>query len=110
MVPRSSTFKNYGLLQVNSCGIIDGSYCGDEDMWRMPVYATRDTVVNLNDRICQFRIMQNQPQVVFQEETVTVVALAVPENNNLRLNVHFTNKFVKMSKKWETYRRNAEKL
>lgn len=43
-------------------------------------------------------------------ETVTVVALAVPENNNLRLNVHFTNKFVKMSKKWETYRRNAEKL
>ena len=115
VVPRSSTFKNYGLLQVNSCGIIDGSYCGDEDMWRMPVYATRDTVVNLNDRICQFRIMQNQPQIVFQEvemlwETVTVVALAVPENNNLRLNVHFTNKFVKMSKKWETYRRNAEKL
>ena len=49
VVPRSSTFKNYGLLQVNSCGIIDGSYCGDEDMWRMPVYATRDTVVNLND-------------------------------------------------------------
>ena len=67
LVPRSSTFKNYGLLQVNSCGIIDGSYCGDEDMWRMPVYATRDTVVNLNDRICQFRIMQNQPQIVFQE-------------------------------------------
>lgn len=67
VVPRSSTFKNYGLLQVNSCGIIDGSYCGDEDMWRMPVYAIRDTVVNLNDRICQFRIMQNQPQIVFQE-------------------------------------------
>ena len=67
VVPRSSTFKNYGLLQVNSCGIIDGSYCGDEDMWRMPVYATRDRVVNLNDRICQFRIMQNQPQIVFQE-------------------------------------------
>ena len=67
VVPRSSTFKNYGLLQVNSCGIIDGSYCGDEDMWRMPVYATRDTVVNFNDRICQFRIIQNQPQIVFQE-------------------------------------------
>ena len=67
VVPRSSTFKNYGLLQVNSCGIIDGSYCGDEDMWPMPVYATRDTVVNFNDRICQFRIMQNQPQIVFQE-------------------------------------------
>ena len=69
VVPRSSTFKNYGLLQVNSCGIIDGSYCGDDDMWRMPVYATRDIVVNINDRICQFRIVENQPQIVFEEVT-----------------------------------------
>ena len=69
VVPRSSTFKNYGLLQVNSCGIIDGSYCGDGDMWRMPVYATRDIVVNINDRICQFRIVENQPQIVFEEVT-----------------------------------------
>ena len=45
IVPRSSTFKNYGILQTNSCGIVDGSYCGDEDMWRMPAYATRDTVI-----------------------------------------------------------------
>ena len=69
VVPRSSTFKNYGLLQVNSCGIIDGSYCGDDDMCRMPVYATRDIVVNINDRICQFRIVENQPQIVFEELT-----------------------------------------
>ena len=69
VVPRSSTFKNYGLLQVNSCGIIDGSYCGDDDMWRMPGYATRDIVVNINDRICQFRIVENQPQIVFEEVT-----------------------------------------
>ena len=69
VVPRSPTFKNYGLLQVNSCGIIDGSYCGDDDMWRMPVYATRDIVVNINDRICQFRIVENQPQIVFEEVT-----------------------------------------
>lgn len=67
VVPRSSTFKNYGILQVNSCGIIDGSYCGDEDMWRMPVYATRDTIINKNERICQFRIMENQPKIVFDE-------------------------------------------
>ena len=67
VVPRSSTFKNYGLLQVNSCGVIDGSYCGDEDMWYMPVYATRDTVVTKNDRICQFRIMENQPKLVFEQ-------------------------------------------
>lgn len=67
LVPRSSTFKNYGILQTNSCGIIDGSYCGDEDMWRMPVYATRDTVIEKNDRICQFRIVENQPRIAFEE-------------------------------------------
>lgn len=67
VVPRSSTFKNYGVLQVNSCGIIDGSYCGDEDMWRMPVYAVRDTVIQKNDRICQFRIVENQPKIEFQQ-------------------------------------------
>ena len=67
VVPRSSTFKNYGILQTNSCGIIDGSYCGDQDMWRMPVYATRDTVINKNERICQFRIVENQPKIVFEE-------------------------------------------
>lgn len=67
VVPRSSTFKNYGILQVNSCGIIDGSYCGDEDMWRMPVYAVRDTVIQKNDRICQFRIVENQPKIEFQQ-------------------------------------------
>lgn len=67
LVPRSSTFKNYGILQTNSCGIIDCSYCGDEDMWRMPVYATRDTVIEKNDRICQFRIVENQPGIVFED-------------------------------------------
>ena len=67
VVPRSSTFKNFGLLQVNSMGVIDGSYCGDEDMWRMPVYATRDTVVHVGDRVAQFRIMENQPQIIFEE-------------------------------------------
>lgn len=67
LAPRSSTFKTWGLIQTNSIGIIDGSYCGDEDMWRMPVYATRDTVIHVNDRIAQFRIMENQPQIVFDE-------------------------------------------
>ena len=70
LVPRSSTFKNYGILQTNSCGIVDGSYCGDEDMWRMPVYATRDTVICENDRICQFRIVENQPEITFDEVEV----------------------------------------
>ena len=67
LVPRSSTFKTWGLIQTNSMGVIDCSYCGDNDMWRMPVYATRDTVIHVNDRIAQFRIMQNQPKICFDE-------------------------------------------
>ncbi|MBR6503350.1 MAG: dUTP diphosphatase [Firmicutes bacterium] len=67
VVPRSSTFKNYGLIMTNSMGIIDNTYCGPNDQWFMAVYATRDTVVHFNDRICQFRIMENQPPVHFTE-------------------------------------------
>ena len=67
IVPRSSTFKKWGILQVNSMGVIDGSYCGDNDQWMMPVLATRDTVIEFGDRICQFRIMANQPPIVFDE-------------------------------------------
>ena len=67
IVPRSSTFKTWGILQTNSIGIIDESYCGDNDIWKMPVYATRDTVIHKNDRICQFRIMEHQPTIEFDE-------------------------------------------
>ena len=67
LAPRSSTFKTWGLIQTNSIGVIDCSYCGDDDMWRMPVYATRDTVIHVNDRIAQFRIIENQPKIVFEE-------------------------------------------
>ena len=67
IAPRSSTFKNWGILQVNSVGVVDCSYCGDNDEWKMPVYATRDTVIEVNDRICQFRIMENQPKLSFLE-------------------------------------------
>ena len=57
IAPRSSTFKHWGLLQTNSPGIIDESYCGQTDIWFFSAYATRDTVVEKNDRICQFRLM-----------------------------------------------------
>lgn len=67
IVPRSSTYKNFGVIQANHCGVIDGSYCGDNDMWRMPVIAMRDTQIHINDRICQFRIMKNQPRIQFDE-------------------------------------------
>ena len=66
IVPRSSTFKNYGILQTNSMGVVDYTYRGDGDQWYMPAYATRDVIIEQNARICQFRIMKNQPQLVFQ--------------------------------------------
>lgn len=67
IVPRSSTYKNFGVIQANHCGVVDGSYCGDNDMWRMPVIAMRDTQIHVNERICQFRIMKNQPEILFEE-------------------------------------------
>ena len=67
IVPRSSTYKNFGVIQANHCGVVDASYCGDNDMWRMPVIAMRDTQIHVNDRICQFRIMKNQPEILFEE-------------------------------------------
>lgn len=67
VIPRSSTYKNFGILQTNSCGLIDESYCGDNDQWFFPALAMRDTVIHINDRICQFRIMEHQPAVVFEE-------------------------------------------
>ena len=67
VVPRSSTFKNFGLIMTNSEGIIDNTYCGDNDIWKFPAIAMRDTVVHKNDRICQFRIMRNQPEIIFKE-------------------------------------------
>lgn len=67
VVPRSSTFKKWGVLQTNSMGIIDNSYSGTNDIWRFPALAMRDTVINKNDRICQFRIVKRQPTVEFEE-------------------------------------------
>ena len=80
LVPRSSTFKNYGIIQTNGIGVIDGfstdekgnviqgtGYCGDNDIWKMPVYATRFIKIKKNDRICQFRIQKKQPDIEFIE-------------------------------------------
>lgn len=67
VVPRSSTFKNFGIIQTNSMGIIDASYSGDNDQWFMPALAMRDTELHMNDRVCQFRIVKNQPRVEFEE-------------------------------------------
>lgn len=67
VAPRSSTFKKYGVLLANSIGIIDESYKGDNDEWKFLAYATRNTIINKNERICQFRIIEHQPGVVLIE-------------------------------------------
>ena len=67
IAPRSSTFKRWGILQTNGVGVIDNSYSGDNDIWGMPVYATRETTICKGDRVCQFRIMRRMEPVHFKE-------------------------------------------
>ena len=69
VIPRSSTFKKYGLIQANSVGLIDESYSGDNDEWHFPAFATRDIKIPKNTRICQFRILDHQPSVMLKEVT-----------------------------------------
>lgn len=67
IVPRSSTFKNWKILQTNNVGIIDNSYSGDNDQWLMPVYAAEDTEIKKGDRICQFRIVEKMADIEIEE-------------------------------------------
>ena len=67
IVPRSSTFKKFHIIQTNHMGIIDNSYCGEQDEWKFPALAVEDTIINKNDRICQFRIVKKQPEIVFEQ-------------------------------------------
>lgn len=65
IVPRSSTFKTWGIMQTNHCGIVDSSYSGNNDQWMMPVLATKDITIFEGDRICQFRIQPSQKASVW---------------------------------------------
>lgn len=67
MYPRSSTYKNFGIILANSVGQIDNSYSGDNDEWKFPAIALRDTIIHKNDRICQFEIQKIQPEIEFVE-------------------------------------------
>lgn len=67
VVPRSSTFAKYGILQTNSIGVIDNSYCGNNDWWHFPALAMRDTFIPKNARICQFRLLPNQMNIIMQK-------------------------------------------
>ena len=70
IIPRSSTYKNFGIIQSNHMGLVDESYCGPNDWWYMPAIALRDTKICKNDRICQFRIEKHQPTLIFDEVSV----------------------------------------
>ena len=67
IAPRSSTFRRWGLIQTNSVGVVDNSYSGSGDIWGMPVYSVGETTVHKNDRVCQFRIVEKMPSVMFVE-------------------------------------------
>lgn len=67
LYPRSSTYKNFGIILANSVGQIDNSYSGDSDEWKFSAIALRDTVIHKNDRICQFEIQKIQPEITFEE-------------------------------------------
>lgn len=89
-VPRSSTFKKYGITQANSIGVIDHTYCGDNDEWKLPAIAYRYTVIPEGDRICQFEIRLSQKATVWQKlkwlfssgvEIVEVESLNAPDRD-----------------------------
>lgn len=67
IAPRSSLFQNTGLILTNGVGVIDNAYCGDEDYWGAKFYATRDGLIEEGQRLCQFRIIENQPYIHFRE-------------------------------------------
>ena len=67
IVPRSSTYRHWGIIQTNHMGVVDNSYCGNNDIWKFPALAIRDTKIYKNERICQFRIVKKQPDFDFEE-------------------------------------------
>lgn len=67
IVARSSTLEQFGLISPNGMSVIDNKYKGDGDEWHFPAIAVRDTTINFNDRICQFRIQKRQPEIYFTE-------------------------------------------
>ena len=72
LAPRSSTYSKYGVIQANSVGVVDNSYCGPSDWWYFPAIALeKDVEIKKGDRICQFRIMEKQPGLKFVEGKMT---------------------------------------
>ena len=89
ILPRSSAFKNFGIIQTNAMGVVDESFCGDNDIIHMPILAMRDTEIHVNDRIGQFRIMQHQPVVNYNGKGITpkLILQRVERKNNEEKNL-----------------------
>lgn len=64
---RSSAAKKMGIMLANGIGIIDNSYCGDDDQWMYPAVTLRKTSISLNTRLCQFRIQLSQKATIWQK-------------------------------------------
>ncbi len=79
MAPRSSTYKNWSIIQSNSIGVIDNSYCGDNDIWMFPALSFKDITIPAGTRICQFRIQKIQPKINF----IAVDTLGNKDRNGL---------------------------
>lgn len=88
LLPRSSTYKKFGIIQTNSMGVIDNTYCGNNDEWKYPAIALRDTVIKKGDRICQFRIQLSQKATLWQKikwflsSGIKIVKVDSLDNNN----------------------------
>ena len=67
ILPRSSAFNNYGIILCNMQGVIDNSYCGENDTWKANVLAFRNCTIPANSRIAQFRIQLNQNATFWQK-------------------------------------------
>jgi dUTP pyrophosphatase len=79
VIPRSSTIRDYGIIEANSMGLIDESYKGDNDQWFFPAYSLVEGEIKAGERICQFRIVKKMPQV----EIVEVKTLGNKDRNGI---------------------------
>lgn len=88
VVPRSSLFNKYGVIQTNSFGVIDNTYCGNNDEWKFPALSTRNITIPADERICQFRIQLSQKATIWQKikwlfsNSIKIVEVDNLSNNN----------------------------
>ena len=94
LLPRSSSYKNYGFIVTNSKGIIDQTYCGDHDEWKLPIVSLKPTTIHKGDRVAQFRVQLSQKATLWQKikwllsSGVKLVKVDNLGNNNRGMNVN----------------------